>query len=304
MTRYSILLLPFFALGLTACGAERTNTDDTGWEETDTDTDTDSDTDSDTDTDTDTDTDADYFEPVAIGLEYTGGWDPVTDELTSYFFDGYEYGNYVLGILADTEFFSLSGDDQVGHYCEIVFEFDWAPSSFKSYGPGNPDGANPWATPGDQALTWGEYEGTLTYLYATDDTLAVCENLDPATWTDGSPYATFDQMHYGVAFGALSPYLEDLFGEDTMAEAEDSLFTSYTAINHPADGGGLEFFGYDWVYSFLFAWDDTTHEVEVDADDYLVYTPHYDGGAGGYVRSGAYWYEDFPNLDLTAMADQ
>ena len=259
------------------------------------DADTDADSDSDADTDADTDADA-YFEPVAIGFKYVGGWDSTTGELVDYMYQGKSYAPYVLLVLADLDYFSATDSaEQDAHSCEIYTSFYHGAASLTAetydYGSGG----------GDSVTLWNSWDGGLYFdesLMASD----ACWNLDPAQYTDGMPVDLFNGIHYGFGFGPISQSLIDLFGKD-FADVEDSMFGIYQAVNHPDGSGGYDFIAYDWGYSNLYTWDSDTHEIDVDDKGFLVTGNIGDPNPQGYVSSGSYWYEDFPNLDLSMLKD-
>ncbi len=276
-------------LSLTACGDK----DQGIGEEADADTDADTDADADADTDVDTES---YFEPVAVGFKYYGGWDSSTGNLENYLYNGKEYGGYVLMILADIDYFSATDEaGQEGHVCEIYTSYyhDSASLTAETYDYG--DGG------GESVSLWDAWEGGLYFdeSYMLSD---ACWDLDPEIYTDGMPVEMFNGIHFGFGFGPISQSLIDLFG-DSYADYEDSLFGIYQAVNHPDGSGGYDFIAYDWSYSNLYEWDNDTHEISVDDKGYLVPANIGDPNPQGYVSSGTYWYEDFPNLDLTMLQD-
>jgi len=234
-----------------------------------------------------------------VGFEWVGGWDSGSDEITTHFSGGKEYGGFVQVTFADVDYFSATDDaGREGHFCEALAVFSWSPSDFmamtyaydSSYG-------------GDVVDLWGAYEGFLTfndkYLYQDE-----CYNLDPDAFAGGTPVATFDGMHFGLGFGELSPYHEEQYwGEKYVKEYGPGLHTQYIAVNHPDGNGGYDFIGYDWTAGILWSWDTDTHEVEVDEEGLLVLGNVGDPVPEGYVGSYAYWYEDFPNLDFSLLQE-
>ena len=297
MTR-TIFLLSFLpALALSACDSKDQGIDEEA--DADADSDTDADTDSDADTDADTDADA-YFDPAAVGFEYVGGWSAADDELTTYFSGGKEYSNYVLITFADLDYFSASDTAaQEGHYCEVYSSFSWAPSSFdtETYDYTTGTGGT-----GEATSVMASYEGFLSF---SEKNMAqdTCFNLDPDVYTNGTLTELFNGMHFGIGFGQASDYTIEAFG-DNYTKYADSLLTVYTAVNHADGEGGYNFIGYDWNYTFLYSWDSDTHEIEVDSDNYLVPAGNVgDPYPEGYMQSGSFWLEDFPNLDLSLMLE-
>ncbi len=317
MTRALTVILGLGATLLLACGGPQAETTDSGtWDadadtdsdsdsdtdsdsDSDSDSDTDSDTDSDSDSDTDSDTDADYFDPIAVGFEYVGGYNADDVSLTGWTWsDGTLQDPYVVVTLAELDFFS-TGDE--GTYCELYYSFTHEEGQFKAYEDSDPNSANPWATHGSQANLWASWEGTLHYWASSSSNGYLCESLDPAEWEDGAPYSRLEGMQFGLGFGEQTDYLFDGWGDDTQDIYGDAAFTSYIAINHPTSDGGVAFDGYNWTYSIMWQWDGIGGERRADDDGYLIPQPHYDGGASGWINSYARWYEDFPHLDLDGL---
>lgn len=284
--RSSLILLAAVAVG---CGTK--DEDTAGW-----DADADTDTDSDTDTDADADTDVSYFEPAAIGFEYVGGWD-VDDGLVNYYStDGTELPPYVLVTLATVDYFGADSDEtRIAESCEIVAAFQHEEDDsfdLKSYD----DGSAP-------TEVYGQWSGTLQF---TADQLILtnnsnCTNMDPSVYEGGDPVATFADMTFGFGLGPITEYLLAPYDdEETKAILEGDGLAMYVAINHPNSTGGVDFEGFDWSLSRVFQWDDS-RTILVDDDSYLI--PSVTKTQGGYVQTYAYWYEDFPNLDLSKMKD-
>ncbi len=274
-----------------------------------------------------------YFTPVAIGLELWSGYngaagDREIDSWTVETSDGdVEENPYVIVTLADLEYFSLGSEDRDGHYCEMYYQFVFDPNpdlrTYKSTITRNDnptDGANPWGpddiTDGD---TWDgtKWEGQLFLLGPTNDTVEVCESLNPTHWPgdgdqvpDGSPYMTLEGMYYGVAFGDHTGYLQSGWKDEegnwveSYEDYRPFLFTSYTAINHVLGNGDIERVGYDWTESLMFQWEEPGGKaVLIDNPDdpstkILVGVEGLEGGdQDGIVRSFAAWYEDFPLIN-------
>lgn len=321
-------LLVLLGLSLAACGDETLDDGKDGDTDTDADTDSDSDTDDDTDGDTDDDTDddtdggGDYFEAVAVGFEYVGGWDPESGSLTGWTSstDGSLIDPYVIVTVTDIDYFSLSGDEKEGHYCEMYYSFDsYASDELEGFGPGDPDGANPWASNGDQADFWGAWDGALYLMGWSTDTEDVCLSFDPEEWPEtlvdpetgdelvpaGTPMMKFNGMRFGMGFAALSEYTANGWDEETLDEYGDFMYSQYIAVNHPV-GDGVDFTAYDWNAAFLWQWDDVGGEVLTETtDDGDVYIGQdvQSGNASGFTVGYARWYEDFPHLDLDALRD-
>jgi hypothetical protein len=119
--------------------------------------------------------------------------------------------------------------------------------------------------------------------------------------------------------------------QETWADWDDwdedvdpyAYFTGYIAMNHPEPTSdlGYNFVGYDFNPGYFSEIDmdlcaervidaeGTTEEVcgglVVDDEDMLVPGNHNIdvGSRRGYFTSWAWWYEDFPNLDLDIMGE-
>ncbi len=144
----------------------------------------------------------------------------------------------------------------------------------------------------------------------------VCDWLNTNGYTD-----LFDGMHVGIGYGGLSDFMRTTYWNDfadDLADYEDSVLGAYVAINHPnsEDDDGYDFVAYDW--NSAVAWqgeasmmeltygDGTTGEeqvleVAVDEDSYLIFGSPDDPAT--LRRQSAYWFEDFPNLDLSLMKE-
>jgi hypothetical protein len=151
-----------------------------------------------------------------------------------------------------------------------------------------------------------------------------------ADW-EGADYNLFHGMHYGVGFGDLSSEmtarLEETDWWDDEVDAY-TYFTMYTAMNHPNDESalGYDFVGYDFSTGYYVSVDEDEC-VEVEDEDGAVASvvcgqfevePTEDGSGMMYkaadfredmgeryafVSGSAWWYEDFPNLDLTQLTE-
>ena len=115
----------------------------------------------------------------------------------------------------------------------------------------------------------------------------------------------FNGMRFGMGFGELTEYNASAWAEETIEEYGDYMFTQYIAVNHPV-GDGVEFVGYNWTTAFLWQWDDVGGEIlteTTDEGDLLIGQDPQNGNQSGWINSYAYWYEDFPNLDLDKLAE-
>ena len=297
---------------------------------------TDSDTDSD-DTGSDDDDEVEPLVPAAIGFEFSGIWNEAGNDgagsLEPYLFP--DLGNtnggedlilseIVLVTLASVEYFSLGSDatdaQRENETCTIYAWFDNAPANLLAddYDWDEGDGG----TETYDVDAWQGFEGILIFNW--DSASERCNGIDETLSLDN-----FDGMHFGMIFGALSDYQsEQLTATDWWDdESAATYFSQYIAVNHPSNDGNYTFVGYDWTSSIF---------VEADPDvcssyDYQdaegntvteevcgqVQTEEVDGGTNyllgdvydtvnpryGYVQGSAWWYEDYPNLDLSIMQD-
>ena len=131
-----------------------------------------------------------------------------------------------------------------------------------------------------------------------------CTAFDPAEWTDGMPVERFNGMKFGMGFGPMTEYLATRYtDEESQALARSSAYATYIAMNHPAGVGETEFIGYDWTIAWAFEWDSETGIVSIDEDGQSLIRVETENVSSAYVQSSAYWYEDFPNLDLDGLIE-
>ena len=141
----------------------------------------------------------------------------------------------------------------------------------------------------------GFYEGYLSIIgYST---ATGCDNIDPAVMPDFM--APFNGMHFGVAFAELSPIFQELYA-DLLTDDPPSHSTQHIAVNHPDGSGGYDFIAYDWTAGTMFQHDaDRALSLRRRSSGRVLDSGTYPDPIVGYTRGYAYWYEDFPNLDLT-----
>lgn len=275
--------------------------------------------------------------PAAIGFEFSGLWDAAGNEgegsLGPYLFPDLNNTNEgeplilsegVQVTISSAAYFSpdLTDEEKELEICTVFAWFDNAPANLLAddYDWTNYAAGLETYT----AETWQGFEGIL--VFNLDSASERCAELD-----EGYSLDTFDGMHFGLMFGKLSDHMtteyesSDWWADDE--ESQKSYFTQYIAINHPTDDGGYTFVGYDWTSSiFIVADPEKCADLEgTDADgnpvteEYcgLVQTEEVDGGTNyvfgdvydsvnpqyGYVQGSAWWYEDYPNLDLDIMKD-
>jgi hypothetical protein len=220
-----------------------------------------------------------------------------------------EESPYVVITLATMDFFSMGSEstdaDRNAEICEMYAYFVSLPAdpaltaNIFDYDSGV-------GSSGVAVAPWASYEGYLSIIgYSTE---TACESIDPAIMPDF--IAPFNGMHFGVAFAELSPQFVELYAELLADDPDFPLYTQHIAINHPDGAGGYDFIAYDWTAGTMFQHDATTLEqptepceddptasclipVDFSSTDPIV----------GYTRGYAYWYEDFPNLDLTILGE-
>lgn len=272
--------------------------------------------------------DGDYLDVVAVGFEYVGVWDQELDVLDYYSLypdlDDTNGGPFlnpslVRVSLATTAYFGMDFDDPNIDYehCDFyayfisvpapltVEEFDWESGVGGS---------------GVPLETWGTYEGYLAVdVDSLDDT---CFDLDPAVFPDRDPISVFDGMHFGMGFGPLSPYNDTRLSESYAEEwpdYENSYMSQYIAVNHPDGAGGYTFTAYDWNsallvetdYSVCADFDDGSGgtveicgECQIDADaGVFILDDVNDQPIHNYILGNSFWFEDFPNLDLSILKE-
>lgn len=153
----------------------------------------------------------------------------------------------------------------------------------------------------DGTMLWRSYEGTLALQGHT------CRGVLTEAWGEDADRVAeiFDGMRLGIGFGPMTDFLRAGWPASELEKYGDHLFAEYIAING-ADGS---FVAEDWTSAVLFEWDAETGEpvLAASGDAYVpIPTHHLPGGAAmpeGYVRSFAYWYQDFPVMDLDGLKD-
>jgi hypothetical protein len=273
--------------------------------------------------------------PAAIGVEIESGIS-AAGQLTYASYPGSTTVEPPLLIISitDVEYFDLSSEspERRNHVCEFYAEFP----HIVQYDPGLGYAFDWEAAGGITGATfplWFFAEGSAAIYsngiaYEEDgETPYLDENgeyVDAPACTSlfeqGYPEA-IDGMHVGIGFGPLTPYLtEDIyedFKDPDLAEIEASITGMFVAINHPnaAEPGGYDFLPMDWGGAYFFeAFVSATELVDGDGntfvadvaavtvtpDNLLVYsTPQEDALVRGYP----FWYEDYPNLDLSLLKE-
>jgi hypothetical protein len=152
---------------------------------------------------------------------------------------------------------------------------------------------------------WQAWEGGLVFDWSTAGELCAESTVD---------LALFDGMHFGLGIGPLSSFMtteyEDLDDWDASTDPYNHA-SQYIAMNHPDSSTslGYDFIGYDFNGMFFgqadmtICADGVCGGFKADADDLLVGGDHrLDVGSRlAYVQGSAWWFEDFPRLDLDMM---
>lgn len=325
-------LVPTLALLLATVGCTKSTLDDTDTPIGEADADADADADS--DTDSDADTDAPFtFDPVAIGVDMSAGFDSDDEELTWFTYQTAEesvFNPYVTLTLADIEYFSLSYDDpeRADHECNFYATFPHIIESFP-----NGYGFDYTAGTGGNGETYNLFffaEG-MADIYSYDalrddfgelilDADGNAQASEPCQAAIDAGYLSQIQyMHLGIGLGEMSTYIyEEVWDsfEGDLADIEGTVSGAFIAMNHPDGAGGSDFKAYDWGYASFFEGsldegvyvdDGAGGEIEVDMvtatvddEDLLVRST---AGETGFFRLSSYWFEDFPNLDMDALGD-
>lgn len=239
-----------------------------------------------------------YIDPVAVGFEFDGILRS-DGSLTGYYLDLDGVSTYIPPSMylffADAEYFELSDPAlQDLHYCLAGGTFDATV------------GVSPMVKPAqnalhDGAVAWWSYESALNVEYHN------CTGVvDPKIWgAEGENlWGPFMGAHFGYTLAPMTDYLREAWSDESLTDYGDAMFANYVSIN---DENGT-WIGEDWTTAILWQWDAATESLVVDDKDYLVKLPMDTtpvGGAlpEGYVRSFAYWYQDFPLMDFTNLTD-
>ena len=233
--------------------------------------------------------------------------------------------------VADAEYFSMTADDpdRRFHVCTFYASYAYIEHAFPpsgsrfdyASGTGSIGSAGPldyWTEGRADIYSWSAM---------LDDNGEVVtdssgEALDAETcgWLiDNGYYELFDGMHIGAGYGPITDYIRESYWEDFVdtAEYEPSVVGSFVAMNHPnsEEPEGFDFIPYDWTTTIHFQGEsieadvtdstgETTTEqliqVAVDSDSRLIFG---DPDEPGLRRMYAYWFEDFPNLDLNILRE-
>ena len=243
--------------------------------------------------------------PAAVGFEFDGVWDGAELRGPNYTDDAgdvQELLPLVLVTFADEAYFSSTdADDQEQfHSCEFYATFSAVA------------GTSELAIDGSDTV-WTQFDTTLSMLDGQwdFDSESCATKLNPALWGDDGVdlQSSFINIHFGIGFGPMTDYLAEAWQDDDGEWASDAIadiapafFAMHIAIND--DAGTFELF--DWTTAYAFEWDDVTGEPELNEDE-TEYVQHDMTSETSlppvYIRSSAYWYQDFPLLDLSNLGD-
>ena len=227
------------------------------------------------------------IDPMAVGFELDAVM--LADGTLSGYDDGLSWVEPTLTLrFASIDFFS-SGD--VEDTCEAIASFAVAPKV-------KPDQIPTF----DAVAVHQSYETNISILSHDCD-----QKVDPALWgVDAVDLITpFEGAHFGIGMAPFTTYLEGQWSAQALIDYQDSFLATYIAVN---DASGA-WVGTDWTSAILFEWDPLTLGLVVDPATGLLVPIDISGvpvGGDlpeGYIRSFAYWYQDFPLMDFTNLAD-
>jgi hypothetical protein len=317
MQRYSWYWLPVVAL--VACAGEKpattTEDDDDDTQAGDDDDVTPGDDDDDTqDSDTEDTTqgntgdsgggggEPNMIDPVAVGFEFDGVVRG-NGSLEGYVVTG--YGQVppvmVLTFASLDYFYATTVEQQDREYCIAFGEFQPPPLV-------KPNQIPTW----DATFLFSSYEVALGIEFhnctgADNNFDYVIDAIaDPAIWGSNAENLVdpFVGAHFGYGWGPMTDYLRDAWTQTTIDDIGNSMAGTYIAIN---DAQGT-WEAFDWTTGILFEWDETTGELVDDGMGFLVGidisgVQEGDNLPDGYMRSFAYWYQDFVLMDFTNLQD-
>jgi hypothetical protein len=233
-----------------------------------------------------------YFQPIALSVSYTGGWDEHQNALLDWAYEGEGYDGYIRLTLVSEDFFLYSQDDPAieDEYCEIRSLFHSQAAALQAASQADD-------TPAQLRASFvGELE-----IYGFIGT--ACYNLDPAIWTDGSPREAFDGMRLGLGLAPLTDFLAGSWTSETLAAYGRYMLAAYIAINRPDGVGGVEFVARDWTTALLWQWDVDTGEVLTNDESVLMGQDVSDPVLSGWISGYPYWYQGLDELDLDLLAE-
>ncbi|MEL6342902.1 MAG: hypothetical protein AAFV53_07195 [Myxococcota bacterium] len=329
MTARTTILLLVTGLSLLACDGE------TGIEDTD-ETFGGGDTDNNDDDDDDDEEEEEIipFDPVAVGVEFEAGLDPIfkSEFLIYRYQSAAETFLRPLVTLSVTniDYFSLPAgsteEDRNANRCQLLAEFDYViddtPPTALAF---DYESGTGFLSESYQLNFFAEGAANIIgYSALLDETGEVVRDADgilvPSNncqqIIDQGVYDQLDGMHLGIGFGPMSDFMRtELFDDyaDFEEDQIDAIAGAYIAMNHPADNeDGYNFIPTNWNYMYYFAGEiepDSAIDADGNAFDSVLVTVDPSSSNlefstpfdGNFVRVFPYWYEDFPNLDLDNM---
>ncbi|MEN0064144.1 MAG: hypothetical protein AAGA48_18485 [Myxococcota bacterium] len=246
------------------------------------------------------------FEPVAVGFEYQGGLGPLGQWLEFRLNENSDPTPPLLTLTFASEVFFSAADEltQDLNSCSLVATLTPLPTQLQIKNRSRGDGS--------QAILWQTYDFAFPsdpYQWGSSCGDPIIDGdgyLDPKVWgVDGQDLIDkFLGAHVAIGFGPFTDYLIDSVSDyDELEEDErESFFTMYIAIN---DKSGA-FIAEDWTRARTFFWDPDSGVPEVDSENFLTPIPADTEGGwlnSAYIQSRAYWYQDFPLLNLDNLKD-
>jgi hypothetical protein len=233
-----------------------------------------------------------YFQPHALSVGYTGGWDEHYDALTDWAYKGEGYDGYIRLSLVTEEYLRLAPDDPAREeeYCEIRALYHSAPAQLNARS----------LDEDTDAVLRAAFDGHIE-IYGFIGTQ--CYNFDPAVWINGDPRAAFDGMRLGLGLGTLTPFLADGWAPETVMAYGNYMLATYVAINRPDAKGGAEFVAEDWTTALLWQWDVASGEVLTNDEGVLMGQDISDPVLSGWLSCYPYWFQTLDELDLELLQD-
>lgn len=238
--------------------------------------------------------------PVAVGFELFAYVNP--DGTLGTWTDGvYEYIPYVLVTFADIEYFYGNTENTT---CVVLAPF----GSDGLYGGILPKAKPDQIPTKDGSILYASYETALDI--DTDPAATDCDELvDPSLWGEDAELLLepFDGARLGIGFGKMTDYLLDAWqglSQEDLDLLTPGFLAEYIALN---DASGT-WLAEDWTTGVLWATDENGVPF-TDDEGFLSDVVEVDtllpGGdlPPGQLRSYAYWYQDFPLLDLSNLKD-
>lgn len=240
------------------------------------------------------------LDPVAVGFEFDGVWDgasligPTVEGA-----DGpVELLPYVVVTFTNADYFTAGGNEEGNlNSCEALALFDVIAAES--------------VLTADETV-WTDFDTALSIVPSSwdDNELSCASALDQDIWGDGGVdlLDAFTLFRFGMGFGPQTQYLADAWQNDDGEWANEQIeelsvgfMSEFIGLNDSTGAFVLE----DWTTALAFEWDSETGELVVDDEDLLqvVDVTNATEVPVAYIRSFAYWYQDFPLLDLSNLSD-